>query len=404
MTMRPTKMSKLRTTPRADSPSLQGRPSASHFLVGLWFNIAKKLLASFRLNDPATVWDLSPHAKKDLWTFDQMIAVMAKNGFVNKAFKLYQSMKKAGVKPGAGTFMWLLMACARAPADTGGAYIPRCYYVLDEMTKFHVSPTIQHFNFILQTCSNFRDIARAEDVLTIMQQHKVTPDVNSYTSLLKASSASVSKLLHFWGRLKAEVAPDIRAYNTFLSTLKDSSNPMLCLRVYKEMKDTGMQPDKHTMSIILDVLVKEGQIQEAASVLDECIRSASVGIDTQLANKLISVASRLNSMDKLVKVLELMKLKSIPYDDATYEALIAAYGRLGAVDLSFRTYRVFKAERPKSLSIRTFTGLLLACRQSSRLDLLKAIEEDMRLSRVEPDGIFLKIRGELLHRLSESSQ
>jgi hypothetical protein len=75
---------------------------------------------------------------------------------------------------------------------------------------------------------------------------------------------------------------------------------------------------------------------------------------------------------------------------------------LGLVDLSFTTYRLFKSERPKSISIRTFTGLLLACRQKSNLDLLQAIEADMRLAGVEPDGIFLKIRGELIQRISNS--
>jgi pentatricopeptide repeat protein len=241
----------------------------------------------------------------------QMIAVMAKNGLVNKAFKLYQSMKKAGVKPGTGTFMWLLISCTRAPTNTGGAYIPRCYYVFDEMEKFHVSPSIQHFNFALQTCANVGDVSRAEDIVTIMQQHKIVPDVNSYTSLLKASGSSVSKVLFFWNQLKAEIAPDLRAYNTLLSTLKDSSNPMLCLRVYKELQDGGLvrrfalilsrlfnrflpiqRPDKHTMSILFDVLIKEGQLKEAASTFDEFMRSPSVSIDTQLANKLISVASR----------------------------------------------------------------------------------------------------------------
>lgn len=168
-----------------------------------------------------------------------MIAVMAKNGLINKAFKLYQSMKKAGVHPGSGTFMWLLIACTRAPTDTGGAYIPRCYYVLDEMAKFRVSPTIQHFNFALQTCANFKDGARAEDIIAIMQQHKISPDVNSYTALIKAWSASVSKILQVWNQLKGTVGPDIRAYNTLLSALKESSNPLICLKIFKEMKEAG---------------------------------------------------------------------------------------------------------------------------------------------------------------------
>lgn len=91
-------------------------------------------------------------------------------------------------------------------------------------------------------------------------------------------------------------------------------------------------------------------------------------------------------------------------DEATYEALIAGYGRLGRLEDSFKYFYLFKELYPRSVSIRTFTGLLLACRETRNTSKLNDIEKEMKRDRIQPDNLFTKIRAELLAKPGSKPQ
>lgn len=144
-------------------------------------------------------------------------------------------MKKAGVKPDSSTFVWLFLACSKAPTHTGGVFVPRCYYLFDEMVKFGYKPTVQHFNFALQTCANCSDGQRTQDILEIMNQQGVSPDLSSLTAMIRCHANDLVKLFDVWQQLRTQFAPDVRAYNTLLVALKNSPNPFLCLKILRQM-------------------------------------------------------------------------------------------------------------------------------------------------------------------------
>lgn len=82
-------------------------------------------------------------------------------------------------------------------------------------------------------------------------------------------------------------------------------------------------------------------------------------------------------------------------DSGLYEALVAAYGRLGKVEDAFSTFHLYEKAFPDSISLRTFTGLLMACRAARTPSRVAEIDTGMKRRQIQPDEVFSNLRAQL---------
>lgn len=110
----------------------------------------------------------------------------------------------------------------------------------------------------------------------------------------------------------------------------------------------------------------------------------------------------------------LMKSRAIPYgmlalnvtrhcgpliysfaDTASFEALIMAYGKTGRINEAFDIFSQMKQANPTGVSVRAYTGLLVACRECREVSRIKDVKEDMELNKIIPDDVFLRTLGSI---------
>ena len=125
---------------------------------------AKEVLYKLPMRDPVS------------WT--ALIAGYAQHGESTEARKCFYAMEKNGLKPDVTTFTVILAACCHAGQVDEG------YWYFNSMKeKYGVSPTVEHFNCLIDLLGRSGRLCEASQLLKTMPE---LPDIMGWMSLLTA--------------------------------------------------------------------------------------------------------------------------------------------------------------------------------------------------------------------------
>ena len=114
------------------------------------------------LRDAQSVFERLPH--KTVTTWSAMIEGLARQGHEGLALEVFDSMQKTGVKPDEGTLISLLSASGHVGLKEGG------FDAFNLITHFHkVSPSVDHFNCIVDILGRSGFLREAEDLLVTLE-------------------------------------------------------------------------------------------------------------------------------------------------------------------------------------------------------------------------------------------
>lgn len=360
-----------------------------------------------------TVWRLHDKlSHRDQWTYNQMIAVAAKGGFVKKAFSIFQKMKKVPLQPSLGTFHWLLQACVNGK-EKDGNYLSRAFYVVELMENAKIPLNLHSYNLLLQICANANDIEMAAEVLRKMSASGIAADVSSLSSLLNCTRGeNLEPIQQVWKELLSKFTPDERAWNTYLNVLVDSKFYKEALAAFKEMITTPVAseidptappappvPSAFTLSLILNACTESKNIADARQILLRALTAdewrPKIKFDEVLFQSMLRVAARLKS--NIVFAIESRMIEAkMPITKSTRELFIMAYGRTNDMK---GTLRHFEAARTSGeLNLRSFTGLLIACRSADDADRALLSFDVLRRVNIRPDAVYLKLLKEIVQK------
>lgn len=374
-------------------------------------DVKKELHKSFRDADMETVWKLHDKlSHRDQWTYNQMIAVAAKGGFVKKAFSIFQKMKKIPIQPTMGTYHWLLQACANGK-EKDGQYVARAFYVVELMEEAKLQLNLHSYNLLLQICANANDIELAAEVLRKMSSSGIAADVSSFSSLLNCTrGGSIESIQQVWSELKTKFSPDTRAWNTYLNVLKESNFHKEAIAAYKEMIVTPIAseydpegekvlpiPSPYTLSLLLDSCAENKDFAEGRQIFlraltDEKWRK-EIKFDEVLLQSMLRIAARLKA-NMVFAVEGLNNERKLPISKATRELYIMAYGRTGDLKGCMRHFEA--ARLAAELNLRCFTGLLIGCRTAKDADRAYLSFEVLQRCNIRPDQVYVKLLREIL--------
>lgn len=374
--------------------------------------VKKELGKSFREADMATVWKLHDKlSHRDEWTYNQMIAVAAKGGYVKKAFSLYQKMKKVPLQPSLSTYHWLLHACVNGK-EADGNYLGRAFYVIEQMESVKIPMNLHSYNLLLQICANANDIEVAAEVLRKMAASGIAADISSLSSLLNCTRGDqLGPIQQVWNELRSKFTPDSRAWNTYLNVLVDSKFFDQAISAFNEMISTPVPPEEdpyatpvnpipsaHTLSLIMDACSENKNYTEARKILVRVLSPEDwrpkIQFDEILFHSMIRVASRLKS--NVVFMVEKMMIETkAPINKTSRELFIMAYGRTHDMKGALRHFEA--ARMTGELNLRCFTGLLIACRTSEDADRALLSFDVMQRVNIRPDEVYLKLLRDIVH-------
>lgn len=360
-----------------------------------------------------TVWKLhDKFSHRDQWTYNQMIAVAAKGGFVKKAFSIFQKMKKIPLQPSLGTFHWLLHACVNGK-EKDGNYLSRAFYVVELMDAAKIPLNLHSYNLLLQICANANDIEMAAEVLRKMSASGISADVSSLSSLLNCTRGEhLAPIQQVWGELRSKFTPDERAWNTYLSVLADSKFYDEAIVAFNEMISTPVVPEldpnappslptpsAYALTVIFDACAASKKFADARAILLRTLSkddwAPKITFDLLLYQSMLRVSARLKS--NIVFAIEGKMIEAkMPIAKASRELFIMAYGRTSDMKGALRHFEA--ARTAGELNLRCFTGLLIACRTVNDADRALLSFDVLRRVSIKPDEVYIKLLKDVIHK------
>lgn len=243
---------------------------------------------------------------------------------------------------------------------------------------------------------------RAEALLEDMEREGCSPNAITYSSMVKGYcvKGDIQAALDIFHQMLAKgYAADAVVFNTLLDGCVQQANFELCEELLGQMKAQKVEPSNYTLSIMVKMRSKQGQLDKAFEVLRGALRDKSARIDSQLGACIVGACIHNKAPERALDVFE--EMKTWPHFDGpdvnTYSALISGLPRYGylrrAVEIAGEACRMVSAgqgQDRKGLAPNALQQLFRAIRNEGLMqELGQPLAEKLRRAGMGVDPAWL---------------
>lgn len=182
-------------------------------------------------------------------------------------------------------------------------------------------------------------------------------------------------------------------WNTLIAGYALHGHTEEALRIYSEMRDSGVKRDPFTFSVVVSICARLGSLEHAKQAHTDMIRQG-FGQDVVANTALVDFYSKWGMIEDARHVFDYMSKKNLK----SWNALINGYRHHGKGEEAVQLFEdmIQQGMRPNQV---TFLGVLLACSSSGLLDRGWEIFESMeRDHKIKPRSMHYTCMIELLGR------
>lgn len=191
-------------------------------------DLIKQFIQHKRLKEAIDVLEVrmltQDRVKPENYIYNILIGACADVGYTKKAFKLFNDMKRRGLKPTGDTYTCLFTACVNSPWVTDG--LKRAHGLRELMIEKAIEPNLTNYNAMIKAFGRCGDLSTAFSLVDEMMSKKIKIRVHTFNHLLQAcisdKNHGLRHALIVWRKmLKLKEKPNIFSFNLMLKCVKD---------------------------------------------------------------------------------------------------------------------------------------------------------------------------------------
>ena len=182
----------------------------------------------------------------DTVSYRILLDLCAQNKDVERASEFVLDMKRRNVPPTINTYSRFMNVFVQAND-------PAIVNVFEDIKRHGPKPNLEAYTTLLEY--HFRN--RKRDIIGVfedMKHNNVDPDLHAYNVLLRyfAAVTDHAKAYQYFNEMQTvrHIKADVETYNAMMEVLTPSGDDFTA-RVFDEMEDKGIPPDRNTWAILL---------------------------------------------------------------------------------------------------------------------------------------------------------
>jgi pentatricopeptide repeat protein len=345
-------------------------------------------------------------------SYGSLIKAYAHVGDVTRMWALWHEMSQRDVKPTAVT-----LGCMIDALVTNGSVNEACDLVnevyANEETRDLVNTII--YSTILKGLAKEQDIKRVFAIFTEMTERAIPCNVITYNTMIDACARgwSMDRVPQLLESMRKEgVEPDLVTYSSLVKGYSLAGDVRRGFKVLEEMKSSSkLQPDEIMYNVLLDGCARETLVEEALKLL-QSMRDAGIAPSNHTLSILVKLLGRAKRVKEAFKVVEdLTAAHNFRPNIQVYTCLIQACLNNRQLDRAMEAHDKMVADSHCKPDERAYTVLIRGCLQANSLDqALYAVRcayllrEDLRQRRQRAPGVESDVLFEVFARAADSKQ
>jgi len=243
------------------------------------------------------------------------------------------------------------------------------------------------YNTLLDALVKQSNIGKASDLFQEMTMKNVLPDLISYSTLIKGHCArgDLEEGLRLLGLMQRQgIAPDAILFNSILDGCAHKQMRTLTEQVLADMEATGIAPSNFTLSILVKLYGRCGDLDAARRVVDLYPRKYRFEVNAQVFTCLMSACIANGELAQALQVYRSMGTAGCACDAKTYQTLMSGCIRHGDVESAAQILRDALVGEP-NMRLPNETAesvLLMAVRRGRGNDLAVSLLNEMQTAGV----------------------
>jgi pentatricopeptide repeat protein len=286
-----------------------------------------------RIDQAWRVWRELMHERKtspNEEVYSCMIDACANNDDLDGAMKLFVEMRKQAPQSakGGAVFSSLVKGFAQRKE------IHRAMELYDQLSGDPVACNLVTYNTLIDTCARTGEMTKVSKLFKDMCERGVDPDLITYSTVIKGYcvQGDLEQAIQLFTLMrKRGIKPDAILFNSILDGCARKQMRTLTEQVLRDMEDANVAPSNFTLSILVKLYGRTGDIERAFEVAESYPAKYGFDMNATVYTCLMSSCISNDRLEKAMEVFEMMKSAKCAPDAKTYQTLINGCLKKGSV-------------------------------------------------------------------------